>query len=176
MVAVVVAVAGLAKLRDPLPARRLLYGLGLRVPASAVRSVGVGELCLGAAAIAVGGRVSAALLAATYLGFSVIGVTGIRAAAGEGCGCFGGRSDAPLGPEHLATTALSAAVAVGAAFNPVPGVGELRDDGWLHLVAHLGVVAVGAALLVVVYTDAAANGAAMRQARAQRARRAEAGT
>lgn len=183
MIATVLAIAGSAKLRDPVPARRLLYRLGLRVPARAIRVVGVGELGLGAAVLTAGGRIPAALLAAAHLGFSGVAVAGIREGAAEGCGCFGARSDAPLGPQHLVTTAASTAVAVAATFVPVRGVGEPLDEGWLHLVAHLGLVAVGAALLIAVYTDAAATGAAVRQARpqpdqpaqpARRARRVEA--
>jgi len=98
--ALVLGVAGAAKLRAPDAAARAV-GADRRL----VRLLAVGELGLGAVVLAVGGPLPAAMMAVLYAGFAILTLRLAR--AGESCGCFG----APQSPASPMQSALSATLA-----------------------------------------------------------------
>jgi len=145
--AVVLAVAGVAKLRRPAPTGLALARLGLPGSDAAVSVLGAVEIVAAAAAAAFGGPLAAPVVV-LYLGFAAVTAAQVRAARTSGtesdCGCFGDRS-APVGPGHVAVNlALAAGAAVGAASDGVVGglddaVGATVLTGLLAAVAAAGV-------------------------------------
>ena len=127
VVAGILAVGGVAKLRGPEATVPMLQALGL--PASPVLAclLGLVELAVGAAAFLVGGRLLAAAVALLFIGFT-IAVLRLRA-GGEAvsCGCFG-RSSAPPTLVHVAVDLVAAVVAVAAAIFDAPGFLSMRAD------------------------------------------------
>ena len=105
--AFVLCVAGVAKLRAPGGAARAV-GADPRL----VRLFAAGELALGALALAAGGRVLAAVMAALYAGFAVLTLRLAR--AGQTCGCFGAQQS-PASPLQSALSGTLAAVCLLAA-------------------------------------------------------------
>jgi hypothetical protein len=98
--AVLLCVAGLAKLRAPAPAAR---AVGAAPPA--IRAFAMLELALGAWALLNGGAVSSALMAALYAAFA--GLTIVLWRRGRSCGCFGAVA-APASPlQSLVSAALA---------------------------------------------------------------------
>ena len=115
--ALVLCVAGVAKLRSPTAAARAV-GADPRL----VRLFATGELTLGIAVIVVGGPVLALALAVLYGGFAVLTLRLAR--TGDACGCFG----APENPASPVQSALSALLAVVCA---VAAAGSAHDLGWI---------------------------------------------
>jgi hypothetical protein len=109
--ALVLCVAGLAKLRSPGAAARAV-GLG---PAS-IRAFAAFEVALGAWALLAAAPEGSALMAAVYAGFAVL--TLVLSRAGAPCGCFG-EERAPASPiQSLVSAALALVCAVCAAGAP----------------------------------------------------------
>ncbi|MDX3802657.1 MauE/DoxX family redox-associated membrane protein [Streptomyces sp. AK04-3B] len=111
----VLAVAGLAKLRDR---RRFASALGdLTVPAAARPALAVlvpaAEL-LAAVLLAVPRTITAGLAVAAALcaAFSVVAVTTMRRGSPAGCPCFGSRTTVPMGPWHVARNAVLTVLAL----------------------------------------------------------------
>ena len=161
--ALLLVVAGLAKLRDPLPARsamvaaRLPGGAAVRSPGTA-RAVGAAELVVGSAALLVGGPVTAALLALSYLLLALMAARLLSVAAGTGCGCFGA-SGAPISRWHLVMDVGFAAAAAVAVVLPAPGLPEaVSVTGWEGglLVALVGLLAYAAFLMTTALPSLAA--------------------
>ena len=120
--AIVVAVAGLAKLRAPAVATAALSELGLPSAAWIVRLLGAAELALAAWCLIDPAPVRAAALGGCYVAFALASAKlGQRRAA---CGCFGGHEQ----PASLGQSAISGALAAvsfaGAAVTP-------HDAGWV---------------------------------------------
>ncbi len=109
--AIVLCVAGIAKLRSPGTA-----ATALGVPPGLVRAFSVYELALGAGALA--WTVLSPLLALTYLGLA--GLTAVLARRAQSCGCFG-EGDAPA---SVVQSVLSVALALAS-------VAAAHDIGWL---------------------------------------------
>jgi hypothetical protein len=86
--AVLLCVAGLAKLRSPSAAVRALGTIGLTVGSTPVRAFAAGEVALGAWCALAPVPVSSAVMACVYLGFA--GLTVLLARRAASCGCFGG--------------------------------------------------------------------------------------
>ncbi len=117
--AALVAVAGLAKVLAPDASRVALRTVGLPSSPLAVRTLGVVELGLAAAALVVGGAPAALGIALAYLGFAgFAALVARRSRYRAPCGCFG-RSEAPIGPLHVGVDLALAAVALVAATGPV---------------------------------------------------------
>jgi len=150
--AVVLAAAGLGKLMRPAAATDALRSLGLPHGHGVVRLLGAGELAVAVAAVVFGGPLFV-LLAAAYAALAVAAERLRRRPAGAdgGCGCFG-RSAAPVGPTHVAVNVVAAAVATGAAL----GGTDPLSVAWPGLpvagIAHLVLVATGAAAVVALLT------------------------
>jgi len=161
--ALLLVVAGLAKLRNPLPARtaivaaRLPGGAAVRSPGAA-RAVGAAEVLVGAAALLVGGPVTAALLALAYGLLALVAARLLAVAAGADCGCFGA-SSTPISRWHLVLDLGLAAAAVVAVLLPAPGLPEavsaMSWQGGL-LVVLVGLLAYAAYLVTTALPSLAA--------------------
>jgi len=152
IVAIVLAVGGLFKLRDPAPTGAMFSALGLPGSSSVVRLVGLAELTVGVAAFVVGGRLLAAAVAVLYLAFAVVTLVLLRRAdESVSCGCFGRLSARPSAV-HVATNVGAVAVALVGALGGVPGFVAARPDLPAAGVPQALAIAVGAWLLVAVLT------------------------
>lgn len=81
------------------------------------RALGAVEVVAGAAALAVGGRLMALVVAGMYAAFAGYVVLAMRRGA-ENCGCFGAEEDTPPSPRHVA---IDGALAAGAGLAAVVG-------------------------------------------------------
>jgi hypothetical protein len=127
--ALLLVVAGAAKVRDPLPLVRALRSARLPAPPAGVRLVAVAEVVLGLAAVLQGGRVPAALVAASYAAFTAF-VLLARSRGGvlASCGCFG-RTDTPATTGHVVVTGALAVLAAGVAVAPLGTLPEVLAAG-----------------------------------------------
>jgi hypothetical protein len=112
--ALLLVAAGLAKLARPSNTAR-----ALRVPAAVVRGAASAEAVLGVLALArAGGRVTAALVAFSYLAFACfVAVAMIQGRPLATCGCFG----EPDTPPTLLHVIIDAALAAGCAHAATTG-------------------------------------------------------
>jgi hypothetical protein len=139
--AVLLMIAGLAKLGRPAPAAELVTTLGLPAPLSGVRALGLLEVALALAALAVGGRSPAMAVGGLYLLFALVVVRALSLGASS-CGCFG-RADTPPSWVHvLGNTgfAIASFVTVAADRSPVDVMGDQPAAG-VPFVALIGVLA-----------------------------------
>jgi hypothetical protein len=118
--ALLLGVAGLAKVHAPLPLVRALRSAGLRVRAPLLaRWVRLGaavEAALGFAAVVHPGRLLALGVALSYAGFTAFVLRALRSGSPLAtCGCFG-KTDTPPTPTHAVVTSLLAAAALLVAF------------------------------------------------------------
>lgn len=131
--------AGLPKVRNPLPLVRALRSVGLPTPRPLVRGFAASEVALGGLAGLRPGPVTAGLVCAAYLLFTAFVVLALRRGGVLGsCGCFG-RADTVPTTAHAVLTAAAAATAGAVAFGP-PG-------GWVSIGTHPALV-LGCAALV----------------------------
>ncbi len=91
--ALLLAAAGLAKLRRPASARSALAaagipGAGRLTPKLANRLSGTAELAIALLALLVGGRVGAALIAAAFTVLAGLSARMMAIESGQDCGCF----------------------------------------------------------------------------------------
>jgi len=151
VVAGILAVGGVAKLRDPEATGPMLQALGLPGSPVMARLLGLVELGVGVAAFLVGGRILAAAVALLFLGFTVA-ILRLRA-GGEAvsCGCFG-RSSAPPTLVHAVADLVAAAVAVAASVADAPGFLSVRDELPAAGIPQLLLTALAVALGVAVLT------------------------
>ncbi|MEO9165257.1 MAG: MauE/DoxX family redox-associated membrane protein [Aquihabitans sp.] len=162
--AIVLGVAGVAKVMTPDGTRVALRTVGLPSGRWAVRLLGIVELAITAVALVVAGRIGATLVALTYLGFA--GFSALLLARSRGsasCGCFGG-TDSPVTRIHvILNVIIAAAVATGIGY-PVPGVADTAaDTPWAGIPFALLVVLL-AWVLQVAFTTLPALQAAERPA------------
>jgi len=152
VVAVVLAVGGGFKLRDPAPTAEMLRSVGVPLPAAGVRAIGVVEVTLGVGATLVGGTLLTGAVAVLYAVFAAVTARlvqlGDRAAS---CGCFGRLSSA-AGPTHVAANVVAAAVAGAGALTATPGFVALRAELVAAGVPQAALIALGAWLFMVVLT------------------------
>ncbi len=148
--ALVVILAGGAKLRAPAGAAAALAVLRLPGGRTAVRALAVGEIGLGAAVLASGSPVLRLLLGALYLAFALVVLTLLRREAE--CGCFGEAGTTASAIHVILNLALALVCVIG---------GTVRAAGTSALfalparempVALLGVAAATAAA-VLAYTE-----------------------
>ena len=146
--AVLLMVAGVAKLARPEPTLDLLAALGLPRRTGIAVGLGAVETGVGLAALAVGGPVPAAMTGALYVGFTVAVVRGLLVGA-PSCGCFG-RTDAPPSWVHVIGNLTFAIVSFVAVAGPTPA--DVMNDqpaGGLPFVVLVGVIA---GLALVAFT------------------------
>ena len=133
-VGVVLVVSGVLKLADPRPASTMLRELSSLTRRLPARLIGIGELSLGIAAFAAGGRAIAMLVTIAYLTFTITSIALVRRGDGSlGCGCLGSHS-APASAAHVSVNLAAALVAALAAAANVPGgfPGRFTAGGALH--------------------------------------------
>lgn len=146
--ALLLLVAGVAKVVRPAPTSELLATLGLSARAAIAVAIGAAELAVGLTALAVGGPAPAAATGVLYVGFTLV-VWRAMAAGAESCGCFG-RVDAPPSWIHVVGNAALAAVSFGAAAGDSPlDVMDGQPAGGVAFVLGVGVVA---GLALVAFT------------------------
>jgi hypothetical protein len=113
--ALVLVVAGAAKVGDPSRTAGALRALGWPSAAGLVRVGAAAELLVGAGALVVGGPVLAGLVAVSYLAFAAFVAAALTSGTPIGsCGCLG-RADTPPRPVHVVVDAVLAAGALAAA-------------------------------------------------------------
>jgi hypothetical protein len=119
--AVLLVLAGLPKLRDPLPLVRALRSVPVTAALARrplVRLLAGAEVLLGVAALARPGTVTGLLVATSYLAFSAFVALALRRGGVlASCGCFG-RPDTPPTSAHLLATALLAVSGLAVAVSP----------------------------------------------------------
>jgi hypothetical protein len=148
--ALVLCVAGIAKLRAPRTAADALTALGLPANERLIRAFAVSELALGAVAVVHPGTAVALAIAACYVVFTALTVALAR--RGEACGCFG----ASGAPASFGQAAISAALAFVAA---AAAVAVPRGASWIlgqsPLVASILIMGIVAAVsaTVVAYSE-----------------------
>jgi hypothetical protein len=145
--ALVLAVAGVAKLRAPRGAVQALGAGRLKVRAGTVRGFAAGECVLGLWCLLAPGPAAAGLLAAVYATFAAL--TLMLARRHAACGCFGER-DAPASPLRALLSGVFAAVALFSAAWVPHGAGWLVAHGAVTLAIGIAGCAYG---VVVAYTE-----------------------
>ena len=146
--ALLLVVAGLAKLLRPAPTTDLLSTLGLPQHPALTLGIGSGECVVGVAALGVGGPLAAAATGALYLGFVFVVWRAISAGA-VSCGCFG-RVDAPPSWIHIVGNLALAVVSFVAVSGESPL--EVMDDQPVGGLGFVLVVGVLAGLALVAFT------------------------
>jgi methylamine utilization protein MauE len=117
-VAGLLALAGFLKLRSPAHGSDTYPAPGPALGARGARAVAMAELGLGCAALAVPGRVVAAVTAAAFAAFAAYTIRLLVTSDGPAdCGCFG-ESGGTVGPGHVVLDLASAAIGLAAAISP----------------------------------------------------------
>jgi hypothetical protein len=151
IVALVLAVGGAFKVRDPAPTADMLGRLGLPRSRLLARGSGIIEIVVGLTAVVVGGRWSAAVVATLYLVFAAVTARLLHVAPSASCGCFGQLSSS-ASVVHVAANLVAAVVALVALLVGVDGFIELRGDQPAGGAAFAAMVAVGTWMFVMVIT------------------------
>ncbi|CAN5833238.1 hypothetical protein BH23ACT10_BH23ACT10_27820 [soil metagenome] len=145
--AFLLVLAGAGKVKRPAATGSALRTARLPSDRRLVRLLGIGEVALGLAVLAVGGTVPTALLAGAYGAFAVFAQRQRR--DGSDCGCFGATgtpvTGTPVTAAHVWVNTVFACVAVGAAITPAS---ELTT-----LVSQQPIAAFAVAVLIVVATN-----------------------
>ena len=145
--ALLVVVAGIAKLARPYAAVDAIGDVGLPSSATFVRALALGELGVGAASLLTASSLARALLVLTYVGFAAFVALGMRRGTRASCGCFGAQG-APLGWRHVAVNLL---LASGVAATLTTTVGSIASSvATLAGGAALAVAAVSTMLIAVL--------------------------
>lgn len=150
--ALLLGAAGVGKVTSPGATRIALRSAGLPATLLVARSLGVAEVAIALAAIALGGPVTTGLVAGAYLGFAWFARRlQITTRGAAPCGCFGA-SSAPVGTLHVVVNLLIAA-GVGLAAVDAPGAlwSAAGDTPWAG-VPFVGLVLLLAWLLYVTLT------------------------
>jgi hypothetical protein len=163
--AALLAIGGAFKAASPRDTANALRGVGLPGSPWVVRAGGVIEGAIGAFAIFSGGRVAAALVAASYLAFAAF----VAAALARGkpiatCGCFG-KADTPPSLVHVSFNVAAAAVAVALLIDPVGGITRTVSHQPLLGIPYLMLVATGVYLSFLALTLLPRTLALVREAR-----------
>ena len=145
--ATLLALAGAQKLLDPTMTVGALRALRLPSAPALVRGGAAAELAIGVLAASVGGHVIWALVAGSYVGFSVFVLASLRAGSPVGtCGCFG-RDETPPHPVHLGLNITLALAAATAAVTGWTAAEQLPST----VLGRLGVGALLVVCLVLTY-------------------------
>jgi hypothetical protein len=112
------------------PGTTVLALRSVRMPAASwlVRVLGAAEVVIGTAALTVGGRAPAALVALSYAGFAAfVALAMARGGVLSSCGCFG-KPDTPPTRLHLTMNLLAAGLAAAVATAPAAGLPAVVAD------------------------------------------------
>jgi hypothetical protein len=134
---------GLLKAVRPTDTANALRTVGLPGSPRLVRIGAGGEVIVGAAALAFGDPISAALVAASYAAFTVFVLVALRRNAPiASCGCFG-KADTPPSTLHVVINLFAVAAASAVAFASPAGLGDVVRSQPLAGVPFLLLVASG---------------------------------
>jgi len=159
---VLLLAAGIAKVLEPRDTAGALARSGLAVPGVVVRVGAAFEVGLALAALAAGTRTAAAVVALSYVAFTIFVVQAlVRRVPVGSCGCFG-RVETPPSIVHVLVNLGGAAAGIGAAVTgPSPWLG-VPDLSTTTAIATVVLVVLGtglaAALLTIVPRTVAARG------------------
>jgi hypothetical protein len=150
LAALLLCVAGVAKLRTPAPAAQALATAGLPGPQSAVRVFAAGELAIGAFSAVHPAQGTAVALAAIYAGFAVLGR--LLTSRASSCGCFGA-AESPASPVQSIVSLLLALCCAAAAGWPAHGIPWILHHS--PIVASVFAIGIAGAVLgtVAAYTE-----------------------
>jgi hypothetical protein len=149
---VLLVVGGVSKAALPHDTARAFGMVGLPSSPVVVRAGAVMEIAVGASALVLGARPLAALVAASYSGFTAFVVVALaRGSPLSTCGCVG-RSDTPPTMIHVALDAALALVALVAAVEGDLGLVDVLPDQPGGGVPFLAVLVIGTALAYVLLT------------------------
>jgi methylamine utilization protein MauE len=151
VVAALLGVAGLAKLRRPGPTAVAMRSAGLPSSTGLARVIGATELVIAVLALALGGPSTALVVAAAYVAFASVAIRLVARPAGGGCGCFGDES-APVTNLHVGLNLAAAVLAGLAALWPTDGLPALVADDPAASALLVALVAVGVALGQAAFT------------------------
>ncbi|MFN0027330.1 MAG: MauE/DoxX family redox-associated membrane protein [Acidimicrobiales bacterium] len=160
--ALVLAAAGIGKLRYPHATADAMKALGLPHRVDLARLLGGAELALAGSVFVVGGPLPGLLTAAAYLAFAATAArlvtlatapsAGGRAAKVVGCGCFGQRAT-PIGPAHIfANLALASASLTAVLTSTTPSLASVAPDLPALGLAHLLLIGTATAATVAMLT------------------------
>lgn len=122
--ALLLVVSGASKLAAPAATEGALRASGLPSSRPLVRILGVGELLVGVAAVALGTAAVSAAVGLLYVGFTGFVVNAlVRDLPVASCGCFG-RQDTPPTWIHVVVTTVGVLAAVAATVDPPGAVGD----------------------------------------------------
>jgi hypothetical protein len=123
--ALLLAIGGALKAARPGDTANAIRAVGLPGGPWLVRVGGAVEVAVGVYALVVGDRVSAVLVAVSYLAFSLFVVAALRAGAPIAtCGCFG-KADTPPSGVHVAVNMLLVVAAVAVATDPGVAISDV---------------------------------------------------
>jgi uncharacterized membrane protein YphA (DoxX/SURF4 family) len=145
--ALLLALAGALKARDPDGTVRAMRAVGLPVGPWWVRLGAVAEAALGLTALIVGGALMAAV-AASYTAFAGFVMVSRRVPEAASCGCLGSRGSRPSVRHVVFDLAMAAGCILAAATSP---------PSLVHLIATRPAWGVPVALVVVTGTCLAAQ-------------------
>jgi uncharacterized membrane protein YphA (DoxX/SURF4 family) len=149
-VCAVLAAAGTTKVTQPDGTAQVLDVLGVPGGTTSARALGVGEVVLGLAGLAAGGRWATSLVALAYAAAAGVVLAARRAGLGT-CGCFGVRSPAPT-TFHAVLDLGCAGVATLGAVVSVPPLADLVGElGPLATAGALGGTVLVAAGIVAAF-------------------------
>lgn len=152
LLALVLVVSAVGKLVDPWPATGAMRDAGLPLPFRgrpyAGIALGIVEGAIGLAALTVPEWWAATALGVFYAALAGFVWTLRRRDSTAGCGCFGA-SSTPPGTAHLVLNAGGALTALTAAVVGVPDIVDVFDEGVGVAVPYLGLLAIGAAIVLV---------------------------
>jgi uncharacterized protein YjeT (DUF2065 family) len=150
--AALLVLGGISKALHPGDTARALRGAGMSVPDAGVRVGGAVEVIVGTAALVWGDRLSAILVAISYLAFAGFVATALaRRLPIATCGCFG-RTDSPPTVTHLVLDLAAAIAAVAVAVDPGVGLVDVLGDQPLVGIPYLLLVVTGTACAGVALT------------------------
>jgi hypothetical protein len=162
VVASLLGVAGVAKLRRPVPTATAMRAAGLPGSSGLARALGAVEVVVALLAVGFGGVSTALVVAAAYVGFASVCIRLMARPAPSGCGCFGDEST-PVTNLHVALNLGAAALAAVAALAPTEGLPALVADEPLASLLLVALVAIGVVLGQAAYTSLAEVNAASRE-------------
>ena len=145
--AALLALGGVAKAFRPVDTANALAAVGVSVHRNLVRVGGALEAAIGLGALATGSRSLAALVAVSYLAFTMFVLVALnRGTPISSCGCFG-KADTPPSRVHVVLNLAAAGAALAIVVQPT--------SGFVDVVAGQPLAGVPCVLLVVTGVVAA---------------------
>jgi len=152
IVSAALVVAGIAKVRQPVPTMAMFESVGLPGSWWLGRALGVLEIVVGLAAIAFGG-IAVVGVAVLYAVFTVLMVRLVLMGdAAPSCGCFGTRSTRPSWV-HVVADGAAAFVAGAAALAGTPALLDVLADQPVLGLPYVGFLVVGTGAFVALLTS-----------------------